>query len=346
MCSFVGLPALALFVASCGGGEFRADPTPGSLADGGPKGDAKIAGDAGDAADTCEVLPGQQGGTFCIRIEADAKHPAYDANAEHAYQIDGKGRLKVYLFDQNPGDTDAVPKATIEYPREVGVEMDVKQFPVTVKGIAKAGPYWIVAVFEDKVAARPQILAYQVGDYVTTPSFDARLAAIFPQVILREGEAQTQTLHLRTVRRIDLTFQAAYLPTERSNPQFPWIWGNGPALALLHDGTADKGTFLDVAIISCADLNAKDANSAPFRTSAMTTIDGAHKLIALLYDYDQSFNKDVPPGTSISKDADLVIDANKWANGPFDVPFTTFTRWPDTPPNVDQKTAKSCVPEP
>ena len=289
------LVAASIAFLACSSSDFKVNqPTN----DGG---DETATGDtaAGDGDSLGETAPGacdDEAGVakFCVTVQLDSARPKYDAaSGAGPLNIDGKGHVFVFLYEKDPGSLKSgdplKPKTILQYPppEKVGAEVDVADLPITISGTAPARDYWIIAAFEDNVkdkrGDREQNLL--AGDFILVPTLlpDGKTVT-WPKVTLTDGKAVKLPLTLKANRRVDVTLgSAAEMKLTYKDYQ---VNGDGPVVFGLYDGPIEKAVFLDFELTRC--INASPLGFAPPTnlTSFNTTVDGSHKLLIALIDYE------------------------------------------------------------
>jgi len=252
------------------------------------------------AIDPCAPEPGVA--KFCVDVRLDhAEHPGYDAGSgAAALGIDGKGVVYVSLFDKDPavdvaaGGTAPKPVAVLQYPpvdhvgAEATIDTDLTVSPITLSGRATPGTYWVITQFTDSKATRTTgeggVLA---GDFVIVPSVDPTTRkALYPKVTLTAGATGRVEQRLFPYRRIDVTLGVAaeLASAAMANPN---IHGDGPVLFAIYEGdiSAKPPNILSVGSWPCAKMNPAHTPPSTVGASFGTTVDGMHKLFAILFDY-------------------------------------------------------------
>lgn len=287
----LGVALLLSFVASAcsSGSDFQVASDTGATDDAATT-DSLVTGDvdADTATDPCANEPGKA--KFCVTVTAEAG-PGYAAGAASTLGIDGKGLLKVYLYDKDPGTNSAttpvVPVATLRY-GAIGEKIAIDKLPVTlVDTVAKPGTYWAIGVFGD--ADRPESdTQARAGDFVSVPTaFDGKAKALWPKLELSAGKTTRQELKLYPMRRLDLEVRVA---TDVSNAIRDGKFlanGDGPVVVLLYDGVfGEVSQVLRWAeVLPCAATYPKDPLAKPVKVSVVTPIVGPHNLFVGLVDY-------------------------------------------------------------
>jgi hypothetical protein len=279
------------FVAGCTSAEFNTAPT-------GPGGDSSTPGEDADGAtggdtavDPCAPVTGIA--KFCINVAKVGAHPDYtDGSGALTLGLDGRGKLRVYLYNEDPGDparkTAPKPIVSIRYPSGDGTLLVDTELPVAIADGAPEGHYWFTVVFEDNVdLPRPDTYAAVPGDYIVVPPVvDNRL--VFPEVTLKKDETQAIPVSLKPLRQVAATVQASKTLVSLAKTTRPEIHGDGPLAFLVYKGNigSPDATFFDLAYARCIDLGVKGlAETVP--VSFGTILDeGKYNVLGVLFDYD------------------------------------------------------------
>jgi hypothetical protein len=285
------LAALA-FASGCTSASFETQPS-GPGVDTGVPGDDTSAGGDGDATiDPCAPVDGVA--KFCVNVAKVDAHPAYDnTSGADVLGLDGTGRLKVYLFKEDPSDptrpTPIKPILSIAYPSGGGSVRIDKDLPVAIADSAPEGDYWFTVVFEDNGAVtRPDTYAATFGDFIVVPPVvDNHL--VFPKVTLVKGQTKAIPVSIKPLREVAATVQVSAALSTLAKSTKPEIHGDGPLAFLFFKG--DLGatpTYYDLAYYHCIDLKPKTtAETVPVALGSILA-PGSYKVIGVLFDYDYS----------------------------------------------------------
>ena len=228
---------------------------------------------------------------FCVNVAKVDTHPGYDsASGKDALGIDGVGTLKVYLYNEDPGDatrkTPIKPIVTIPYPSggaTIGIDKDL---PLSVADSAPEGHYWFTVVFEDNdAAARPDTYAAVPGDFIAVPPVvDNKL--MFPEVTLVKGETKPIPVTLKPFRQVAATVQASAALVAIAKVRTE-IHGDGPMAFVVYRGDlgTPSATYFDLAYTHCIDLKPRIGETIPVSFGTILA-EGNYKVLAALFDYD------------------------------------------------------------
>ena len=241
------------------------------------------------ATDPCAPIPGIA--KFCINVAKVDAHPGYTAGSGFdALGLDGIGRLKVYLYNEDPGDPTrkaVAPIVTIAYPSGDGTLDIDKDLPVAIASSAPEARYWFTVVFEDNDAAtRPDTYAAVPGDFIVVPPVvDNKL--VFPEVTLKQGETQSVPVSLKPIRQVTATVQASKALVALAKSTRPEIHGDGPMAFLIYKGDLGAtATYIDLAYTRCIDLGVKGlAETVPISFGTILS-EGSYHVLGVLFDYD------------------------------------------------------------
>lgn len=289
--SAVALPLVALLGAGCsssdfvvggddsGGGGNDADADSGTLGDTSPD----------TAVDPCADEPGKA--KFCLTVSAEPG-PGYAADVAAKLGLDGKGFLKIFLYDKDPSggtkDAPVPPVATLRY-GAIGEKIAIDKLPVkVVDGVAKAGTYWVIGSFAD--ADRPEADSMpRPGDFLSQPvAYDTKGKASWLKLDVAMGKTTKETVKLYPMRRLDLELRLAAPVVESIKAGKVQANGDGPVLVMLYDGVlggaGEKVHFGE--LIPCVATNPKSGlTPTPVYTSVVTPITGTHNVFAGLVDF-------------------------------------------------------------
>lgn len=274
--------SVALLGLGCSSGNFVLPETDGGTSDGAAPG-------------PCAPEPGVA--KYCVTLGLIAPRPNYDgASLASSLDIDGKGVLNVYLYDQDPspatGSTTPAPQpvATLTLPTKTGGEIDLaKDFPTTLAGTAVPKEYWVVAVFKDnKSATRPTDNGgLYPGDFLQVPDIVGKKAN-FPKITLVEGQVAKLDLTLRPYRAITVNLSTSSDLHLRTSANAT-VHGDGPMLLLLYQGGAnvmdENVAPLSISTVPCVALKPSAPTPPTPRVSFGTWVEGGLQLVAALVDY-------------------------------------------------------------
>ena len=309
---------------SCTSASFNTAPS--GPADDTGVGPGDTAGTDG-ATDPCAPIPDVA--RFCVTVGKVDAHPAYTGGSGFdTLGLDGVGTLKVYLYNEDPGDptrvTPVKPILKIPYPTggaTIGIDTDL---PVSIASDAPEGDYWFTVVFEDNSAvARSDSYAATYGDFIVVPPVvDNRL--VFPKVTLEKGKTKPIPVSLKPLRQVAATVQAsaAFVALSKTHSE---IHGDGPMGFLIYRGdisTTGGATFFDLAYTRCIDIKPKIGETVPVAFGSILA-PGTYKVLAMLFDYDYpaAGGKDFPgrgtivspvSDTVLNKVVNIVIPADRW----------------------------------
>jgi hypothetical protein len=274
--------SIAVLGLGCSSADFTVPATDAGTSDGAPPG-------------PCDPEPGVA--KYCVDVDLIAPRPNYDgASLASKLDIDGKGVLDVYLYDQDPSPETGsstsnapLPVATLSLPKKAGDEIALdKDFPAKLSGTAVAKDYWVVAVFKDnKTATRPADNGGLFpGDFLQVPEVTTKKSN-FPKITLQDGKVTNVKLTLRPYRAVtanlsvsnDLHLIASGNPT---------IHGDGPMLFLLYDGTAKLSTDpapLSMSSVPCVSLKPGAPTPPTPQVSFGTWAEGGLQVVGVLLDY-------------------------------------------------------------
>ncbi len=285
----LGVALFLSFVASAcsSGSDFQVASDTGSTDDAATT-DSLVTGDADAGVDPCADEPGKA--KFCVTVNAEVG-PAY-TSAATSLGLDGKGLLKVYLYDKDPStgtkEAPIPPVATLRY-GAIGEKLAIDKLPVTlVDSVAKSGTYWVIGSFAD--AERPETDgANRVGDFVSVPlAYDKKTAkATWAKLDMVVGKTTRQNLKLYPLRRVDLELRVGKEISDMLATGKYLANGDGPLLVMLYDGVlggaGEAVQFGDV--IPCVTTKPKELAPKPVPVSFLTAVTGSHNVLTGLVDF-------------------------------------------------------------
>lgn len=277
--------------------------------------DSQAAGD-GVVEDTTPVdtkpdpcAPDPSKAKFCITVAPEGEHGPYDSADGLAYQIDGKGRVYIFVYDKDPLESkSAVPIATIPYPpdSEVGAEVAIgTDFPLTIAGtVAKPGEYTVVALFADSKKPRTTGAGGIIpGDFVSLPTVSG-MKLSYPKMTLNIGKTANITSPVRAVRGVTMTLTAS--PGLRDKG--PTVHGDGPVLFALTTDPEIAGTtkWTHFETGGCVDLDIDAVAPRPQDITFNTVAVGSFSVFAAVFDYSATDPGFPGAGTLVSQQSGAV----------------------------------------
>ncbi len=284
--------SLALLVtaaasACSSGSDFQVASDTGG-ADDAATSDSLGTGDADGAVDPCADEPGKA--KFCVTVTAEVG-PGYSSTTASTLGLDGKGLLKVFLYDKDPSAGTAtapvVPVATLRY-GAIGEKIAIDKLPVTlVDTVAKAGTYWVIGTFGDADRPESDSVAHP-GDFVSVPeTFDSKLKAVWSKLDVAKDKTTRHSLKLYPMRRLDLELRVASELGAAIRDGKYLANGDGPVLVILYDGTLGGASqvirWSDVT--PCVPTRPKEVLATATTVSIVTPVVGAHSVFAGLLDF-------------------------------------------------------------
>lgn len=242
-----------------------------------------------DAPDPCADEAGKA--KFCLTVTAETG-PGYAGDVAAKMGLDGKGLLRVYLYDKDPAtatkEAPILPVATLRY-GAIGEKIGIEKLPVKiVDSVAKAGTYWVIGSFAD--ADRPEADGTaRAGDFLSQPtSYDTKGKPSWLKLEVTAGKTTKETLKLYPMRRLDLELRIAAPVVDAIKAGKVQANGDGPVLVMVYDGVlggaGEKVHFGD--LIPCVATNPKvGLTPSPVYTSVLTPVTGAHNVFAGLVDF-------------------------------------------------------------
>ncbi len=301
------LASLLGSLSACSSSDFAVAPSD-SASDGGGAGDSSAPGNdaAIDTAPADPCAPEDGVAKFCVDVALEREeHPSYDASSgATGLGIDGNGIVYAYLYAKDPGASTGPkpsPVALLQYPppEKIGQEVNVDTgLPLTLTGQAPPGEYWIVAGFQDnKTRPRTAEIPALAGDFVVVPGATREGNAIYPKMRLELGKTARAVAKLKPYREVSVSVRLTLgLNTEAGKPGST-IHGDGPILFAVYDGELSTdpstATVLSADIRPCIDTMAGSISPGA-KTVFGTTVDGEHKLLAALFDYQLPTEQDGP----------------------------------------------------
>lgn len=241
------------------------------------------------AVDPCVDEAGKA--KFCLTINAESG-PGYTSDVAAKMGLDGKGLLRVYLYDKDPSlgtpSAPIPPVATLRY-GAIGEKVGIDKLPVKiVDSVAKPGTYWVIGSFADADRAETDGEP-RPGDFLSQPlAYDTKGKASWLKLDVAMGKTTKETVKLYPMRRLDLELRLAASVVETIKAGKVQANGDGPVLVMVYDGILGGAgeKVLSGNLLPCVATNPKSGlTPTPVNLSLLTAVTGKHNVFAGLVDF-------------------------------------------------------------